>query len=957
MKIFKNLSLAFILSMGMITLHAQIDEIGMLGEFVEDFSEVKRDIPRLPDSEEGFGEEINESVLKQNSELTNNNFGYSSGNTFLQKQRPKFNDLPLSVFGYDFFAFRPSTFSQLKNTPIPPDYIIGPGDNLKILLFGNANDEFTVQVTREGDILFPNLGKIYVAGLTFDQMQSNLKNIVKNKIIGAEINVSLGLLRAMNIYVLGDVFQPGMYTVSGLTSLTNAILTSGGISQFGSLRDIQLKRNGELIHNFDFYDLLLNGDNSADTRLRSGDVIFIPPKGKTVAIRGEVSRPGIYELKDSENLRDVISFAGRLKPSANRNKIEIQRIDESLDAYKLIRTDLSTEDLQLKNGDYIGVFSVNDKMRQSVLVTGHALNPGFYPWYEEMKVSDIFSSREDLLSMTDLQYLLIKRQQDTSQDYDFLQIDLEKVFQDKSSDENIKLHERDEILLLPRLLSPSLITTKLIQDEYELQGNEIKLKDEWQSLTYLRRSLSDENIEISKNEPSFGLSEIPEDTSLSQDASNSESYYEYSIYDYCILPKELAISVVEYSGFEIEQTISLDELKGLKTPQDFNSLIALIETDQANNEKNQKDESVEVTLTSECRKQLLDPYLRIVDRQTNKTNSLEIIEVNGNVHFPGRYPLTKKMTLTDAVKSAGGYKDSSYYYEVELSTIEPSGKELKASNTYISMNSSQENEQILSAMDHINIKKMNNDIKTAFIGGEVLFPGEYRLTGGETLKDLIDRAGGIKSNGSIEAAYFQRESLRLAEKDRLESARRELRRKIVLSSQNAGLGQANLESDSVTQLTQLILTDDVDESKLGRLVIDLNAIIEGSDSLILEDGDRLSIPKVRQTVSVLGEVYVPNSHLHNPSLSLDDYLLLSGGSNEFADLDSVYMIKSDGSIQTINGNNSATGFFRSGVSIIEPGDTIIVPVQIQPFNAIRASTEITQIIYQMAIAAAAVNSF
>ncbi len=955
MKILKNLSLVLILFMGT-SVNAQLDEIGMLGEFVEDFSEVKRDAPRLPDSEDDYDQEINESVLKENNKLTENNFGYRSGNTYIQKQRPKFDDLPLRVFGYDFFAYRPSTFSQLKNTPIPPDYLIGPGDNLKILLYGNANYEFTVQVTREGDILFPNLGKIYVAGLTFEQMQATLSNIIKNKIIGAEINVSMGSLRAMNIYLLGDVFQPGMYTVAGLTSLTNAILSSGGISEFGSLRDIQLKRNGELIQTFDFYDLLLNGDNSGDIRLQSGDVVFIPPKGKSVAIRGEVSRPGIYELKDSESLKDLISFAGRLKPNANKNKIEIQRIDESMDAYKLIRTDLNSEKIELKNGDYIGVFAINDKMRQSVLVTGHALNPGFYPWYEGMNVSDLFASREDLLSMTDLKYVLIKRQQETSQDYDFLQVDLEKVFKDKSSEENIKLNERDEILLLPSLLSTSLITTRLIQDEYEFQGNEIRLKNEWQSLTYLRRSLSDEDKEISKSTPSFGLPDASGDTGLSQE-ENLANYYEYSIYDYCILPKELAISVVESSGFEIEQTISLEELKDLKTPQDFEALINLAESDQGTSEEKDTEGSIEMTLTSECRKQLLDPYLRIVDRQTNKTNSLELVEINGNVHFPGKYPLTKKMTLGDAVKSAGGYRDSSYYYEVELSSIEPDGKELRSTNTYISMSSSKENEKILSPMDHINIKKMNNDIKTAFIGGEVLFPGEYRLTGGETLKDLIDRAGGIKSNGSIEAAYFQRESLRIAEKDRLESARNELRRKIVLSSQNTGLGQESLTSDSVAQLTQLVFTDDIDESKLGRLVIDLNAIIKGSDTLILEDGDRLNIPKVRQTVSVLGEVYVPNSHLHKSSLNLNDYLLLSGGVNEFADLDSAYLIKSDGSIQTISGNSASSGFFRSGASIIQPGDTIIVPVKIQPFNAIRASTEITQIIYQMAIAAAAVNSF
>ena len=195
------------------------------------------------------------------------------------------------------------------------------------------------------------------------------------------------------------------------------------------------------------------------------------------------------------------------------------------------------------------------------------------------------------------------------------------------------------------------------------------------------------------------------------------------------------------------------------------------------------------------------------------------------------------------------------------------------------------------------------------------------------------------------------------EKERFKSAQDELRRKVLLSSQSGGLGQESLDNNAISQLTSLIAADTQSDDALGRLVIDLDAILNQEvEDILLEDGDSLIIPKRKQSISVIGEVFVANSHLYEKNLSLEDYINLSGGTTIFADEDNTYLLKSDGRIVSPT-QLSASGFFRADRSSLEPGDTIVVPLSIQPFSGIKATTEITQIIYQMALAAAAVNSF
>src|SRR5262249_7844235 len=237
----------------------------------------------------------------------------------------------LKPFGYDLFEQRrttatgsttgAATFLPPTDIPVPVDYVIGPGDTVNVQLFGNQNADYRFVVSRDGTITFPEIGPVNVAGLTYEQLRDAITQRVSEQMIGVRASVTLGELRSIRVFVLGDVNRPGSYLVSSLSTMTNALYTSGGVKPVGSLRNVALMRGGNTISTLDVYDLLLRGDTRADARLMPGDAIFVPPVGATVAIDGEVRRPAIYEIRGERNVSEIVALAGGLTPSANRTNL------------------------------------------------------------------------------------------------------------------------------------------------------------------------------------------------------------------------------------------------------------------------------------------------------------------------------------------------------------------------------------------------------------------------------------------------------------------------------------------------------------------------------------------------------------------------------------------------------------------------------------------------------------
>ena len=891
-----------------LTLHssliAQVIDITQLDQ-LEEFQKLQQqqnENSDMPMSIEDKAER-ERSMQRKNKELLEDkvtNYGYTGRRDFMLSPQTKTLDKSLQYFGYDYFIDAPTTYAPVTDIPIPQDYILGPGDEIKIVLFGNKNKQYTLQVTRDGDIFFPEIGPLSVAGLTFLDLKEAIKQAVENQMIGTKASLTLGTLRSINIFVLGEASQPGMYTVSSLSTLTNAIFTSGGIKTTGSLRNIEVKRNGQVLSNFDFYHLLLNGDTSDDVKLVSGDVVFIPPITKTVGIAGEIERPGIYELKEDETAEDLISFAGTLKPKADLSSVEILRIDPKKNGFNLINVDLnqsSVADLYLSNGDVLTIYPVVNKMGASVLISGHAQKPGFYPWSEGMKLLDILKSPKNLLPMTDMNYVLIKRE-NKNLSYQTLQIDLEELFAMSDSDQNIVLKERDEIIFFPALLALDLINVELVREGYDNI-------DKKQALVYARKSFREEAFNINTNEAFL----------------TTEKFFQYTIHGYC--------------------TLSEDYARKLLAP----ATLVQATTDKIG----------DTSLTGFCRRQLLDPVIAFIDKQGTAAESRRVVEIYGNVTYPGRYPLSLGgATLEEMLKASGGLKEGTFIDEIEITKRASIGKEVIGSTETISLQSDTR-PILIDPLDIITIKKLSGGTRTAKISGEVFFPGIYPISPNETITVLLKRVGGIKDTASLKSSVFQRESLKKIELKRFRQLQSEARRNILLAQKSQGIGE---ESTLEASALSIIFQQDMDAAELiGRLVINLESIMEGTaDDIILEDKDELMIPKTRQTVSVMGEVYIPNSHMYDSNYSIESYITMSGGPTEFADINSRYIIKADGSIRTLN-QSSNSRFFRPSNVMLESGDTIVIPLKVDQYSGLKATTEITQIIYQMALAAAAVNSF
>ncbi len=304
----------------------------------------------------------------------------------------------LPIFGANLFNTPPSTFAPVDNIPVTPDYVIGPGDEIRLQVWGQVNQHGTFIVDRTGSISLPQIGTLHVAGIPFSQLADFLKSHMARVYRNFDLNVNLGQLRSIQVFVVGRARQPGSYTIGSLSTRLNAVFASGGPLPQGSLRDIQVKRDGEIVTHFDLYDLLLHGDKSKDVHLLSGDVIFIPDVGPQVAVTGSVNTPAIYELRGETSFGQIVALAGGLTNAAAGSAIHVERIDRRSQR-SMIDVDLaSNTPIPVQDGDIVNIISILQRFQNAVTLRGNVANPGRYVWHEGMHISDLIPNREALVT-------------------------------------------------------------------------------------------------------------------------------------------------------------------------------------------------------------------------------------------------------------------------------------------------------------------------------------------------------------------------------------------------------------------------------------------------------------------------------------------------------------------------------------------------------------------------------
>ena len=308
------------------------------------------------------------------------------------------DDMPsfesLAPFGHDLFGAPYGEVSPPNDIASSDDYILGPGDNIIIYLWGRVEQEYNLTLDREGKVFIPKVGGLTAWGMTLEKFSEYARKQLSTVYSEFDMTVSLGKIRSIRIYLTGEVNRPGAYTVSSLTSLFNALYLAGGPSGNGSMRDIRLMRNGAQVAGVDLYDFLLKGDNSVDVKLEAGDAIFVPVAGARVAVRGQIKRPAVYELKGGERILDLLSLAGGATAEAYLNRVMLERIAGG-NEWEVVDLNLSNEqtdsvdNVGLTDGDRITVYSIFDFRKNMVAVYGHVKHPGYYERNDSTRVSSL----------------------------------------------------------------------------------------------------------------------------------------------------------------------------------------------------------------------------------------------------------------------------------------------------------------------------------------------------------------------------------------------------------------------------------------------------------------------------------------------------------------------------------------------------------------------------------------
>ncbi|MEL7310274.1 MAG: SLBB domain-containing protein [Pseudomonadota bacterium] len=515
----------------------------------------------------------------------------------------------LDYFGYDLFEGVPTTFAPATDIPVPTDYVLGPGDELLVEYLGNENRSITTAVTRDGEITLPEIGPIQVAGLSFSNVRADIVDRVAERMIGVRASVSLGELRSIRIFVLGDVNRPGSFTVSGLSTMTNALFLSGGIQTTGSLRNVQLKRNGKLVGRLDLYDLLLNGDTRADRRLQPGDVIFVPPVGDRVGIEGEAIRPAYYELRGPATAGDLVRLAGGLTPMAHRNTGRIERVTNRGDR-QIIDADLSSSaglGVALVDGDVLRVYPVLDRLDDSIELSGHVWRPVQYQWRDDVRLTDVLPAITSLKPAADLGYIMIRRERDNGR-LEVVSADLRAALENPSSDENPQLMPRDRVMTFP--YGPTRgVALQAVVDELKAQAGN-----------------GDDPLIVSIGGQVIAPGEYPLEAQMRvSDLLRAGGGISNAAF---LRDAELTRYVIGEDGSRQTQLVNLDLERVLQ-----GDLLA--------------DE-------------VLQPFDNLIIREIPEWRGQETVSIEGEVRFPGTYSIKRGETLASVVERAGGLTDLSF---------------------------------------------------------------------------------------------------------------------------------------------------------------------------------------------------------------------------------------------------------------------------------------------------------
>ena len=864
----------------------------------------------------------------------------------------------LALYGYDIFN-RSNTFSPAQAAPVPADYVLGPGDEIAIHINGLMEVSQTFVIDRDGRIMLPKVGPVSLAGVALNRAETVLTGQIAKVLRNFTVSVSMGRLRSIEVFVVGQARHPGKHLVSSMSGLVNALLETGGPGANGSMRAIELRRGGKTIATLDMYAFLAQGDSSADVALMARDILYIPPAGERAALLGTINAPAIYEIKNNETIAQMLALSGGLPALAAPQKAQLERVDASRDVARYVEDfALDAKGLKqtLKAGDILTVFQISPQISNAVTLEGNVAAPLRYTFRPGMRVSDLLLDKRLLIPGSywmqvnrgssagsyarpevNIDYATVQRLNPETLQTEILAFDLAKAIA-LDPIENMELRSGD-IIKVYAPTDPGPVTENSITITGESVGGTHRFA--WRA-----------GHTVAKYAERINELFAQASRTRAADAQVEQEQVLYSSY-----PVNLGYAtVLRRDPDSLRSTLIAFNL-GKALAGDSTEALALQSRD---------------SITIYSPKQL-------------GPETLDAVTVAGEiVGGKQRYVWREGMTVRDIIPSTQWLVDTYNYWQ------RASGRTL---NNDINWDYAQVLRRIPSTLQSKaitfdlgravldgnpkdNIRLEPGDQIALFttaqlpvpaekrahvvtLSGEVMVPGKYQVEPDETLPQVIQRAGGLSRRAYLYGMVFSRESTRVQQQVNLDKSLKQMQSDINAQAATALQNVTDTTEKGSNVQAQLagqrIMLERLQGIKAtGRIALDLDPEKPVLPPVTLEDGDQVIIPMRPSFVGVFGEVFTDSAVLHKPHNTVADYLGKAGVTRE-ADMDNLIIVRADGKVES-----SPASFFTMSSAILGkhlyPGDSVFVPGRVDRRTAysafIQGAKDWTAILYQFGLGAA-----
>lgn len=869
----------------------------------------------------------------------------------------------LNQIGYDQFGLgRAVSLPQVG--AVQSNYVLGPGDEIVVSLRGQENSEYRTTVDRDGRVLLPRLPPIPAAGRTFGDFRQDLLAAIHRAYVATDGYISIGQLRQISVMVSGEVGNPGVRIMTGLSTAADAVLVSGGVKKTGSLRRIYILRGNERIP-VDLYSMVIGQGHNAGTNLMDGDRIVVPPLGPTVAVTGWIGRPGIYELAPGQSgitARDLLALGGG---TLVRGKYRLSAMRVGADG----RTELSVlsgTSTRLGDSDILFVQPAADQTASAATLSGGTPLAGLYA-AKNTKLSELLKAPGALGSNPYTLIGVISRRDPVTLLRKLIAFTPTAVLAGRDDMEVlngdvVRVLAAREAALLTKIVRSYDLRRQAVDASLRVVGNPTdqgasggipsaqSTETEEQSLAYVEREIASEAR--SQREEAHYSQTGPQRTDLGQIAQTTTALPQAGVQPG--VPGYPGAAVP--SGYGAAQTVPAPPEPASQPPQQIGPYLGAYSNEPPTLGQNLEQQSLavgqvptnqEVSNATQMARQLeVDPVV-FVNFLRDHTAS-----VQGAVGRSGDYFVGPDADISSVLQAAGGLQRWANRSNLEVieTHVDPDTGASQTVRREISLAQASTAQFVISPGDDVRVNQVFTDVGvgSATVEGQVRDTGTFQITRGEHLSDLLMRAGGLTSNAYPYGTVFLRRAIAAREEDTYRREAKEIENQLLMAM---GRRNANekLSPDAFTAL-QGYVNQLSNQKALGRVTVIADPAVlaaHPNQDPMLEPGDYVYVPPRPYAVSVLGEVLQPGSLPFNPDLSAADYIRRAGGYSQFADDGKVIVVLPDGSARPVD--NSWLNF---GSATIPPGSTIYVPRDISGLDLHQIIIDSTQIFSQLAVTAA-----